>query len=188
MVEYWNDLDGVSKAYTDWKINDELNKRIVLTQSYYLAAHSEITQTNAGATFANTFSYEYVDLQNSIDIVLGTQISFTYEGIYNIQFSAQLDKTDSGNDEIEIWLDRNGTNVPNSATVLELSGNNAETVAAWNWLVEANAGDYYEILWHSIDTDMRILARGTQSNPTRPAIPSIILTVSPVSPVWKKLY
>jgi hypothetical protein len=188
MIEYWNDLDGVSKAYTDWKIDDELKKRIVLTQSYYLSAYDTTTQTNGGATFANIMAYNGIDLQFGIEILTGTQIWFPVSGIWNIQFSAQVDKTDSGTDNIEIWIAKNGVNVPNTATTLELEGNNAEAVAAWNWLVQSEPGDYYEILWHSNDTDIRLLARAAETNPDRPEIPSVILTVTPVSPTWQRIY
>lgn len=187
-MEFWNDLDGVSKAYTDWKINEEFQNRIQLQSNYILSAYDTTTQTNAGATVANIFAYNTIDIQNEIEIINGTDIFFNNAGVYNIQFSAQVDKTDAGNDEVEIWLEKNGTNVSNSATIIELVGNNAEAVCAWNWFVDAEASDFYRIMWHSDDTDVRLLARGTQSNPDRPEIPSIILTVSQVSPVWKKIY
>ena len=101
--------------------------------------------------------------------------------MYNLQFSAQVDKTDAGNDEVEIWLSQNGNNLEWSTTKVELIGNNAEYVAAWNFFVTVDDGDYVELLWHSADTAMRILAVATQSNPSRPAIPSIILTAQQVS-------
>ena len=90
------------------------------------------------------------------------------------------ERYDSGSDEIEIWLSKNGQNVDWSNTTLELQGNNTELVAAWNFMSSFNSGDYFELYWHSIDTNMRILTRGTQSNPDRPSIPSIILTVQQV--------
>jgi hypothetical protein len=43
-----------------------------------------------------------------------------------------------------------------------------------------DAGDYLELNWHSNDLNMRILSRAATSNPTRPEIPSIILTVTQV--------
>ena len=147
----------------------------------YGSFYDTTTQTNAGATATNLMQYNTTDISNGVSIVSNTQITISSVGIYNIQFSAQVEKTDSGSDEIEIWLRKNGQNVADTSTTLELVGNNTELVAAWNWLVSANSGDYYEIAWHSIDTNMRILARGTQSNPDRPAIPSIILTVSQIT-------
>ena len=99
---------------------------------------------------------------------------------YNIQFSAQLDKTDSGVDFVDIWLRKNGSNVDHSNTRVEMPKVDAKLVAAWNWVVEASANDYFEIAWSSADADMRIYAEGAQTTPTRPAIPSVILTVTQV--------
>jgi hypothetical protein len=117
---------------------------------------------------------------NGIFITQSSRITFQHSGVYNIQFSAQVEKTDSGSDEIEIWLSKNGQNVNWSNTTLELQGNSTELVAAWNFMSSFNSGDYFELYWHSNDINMRILTRGTQSNPSRPAIPSIILTVQQV--------
>ena len=147
----------------------------------YGSFYDTTTQTNSGATATNLITYNTTDFSNGISILSNSRITISSGGVYNIQFSAQIDKTDSGTDEIEIWLRKNGQNVADTATILELPKNNAEVVAAWNWLVQANSNDYYEIAWSSIDTSMRILTRGTQSNPDRPAVPSVILTVSQIT-------
>ena len=147
---------------------------------YYFSGYDTTTQTNPGATFANAFTFNTTSESNGIYVTQSSRILLEHSGVYNIQFSAQIDKTDSGADEIEIWLSKNGTNVPDSSTTLEIVGNNTELVAAWNFVLSFNSGDYFELYWHSNDTNMRILTRGTQSNPTRPAIPSIILTVTQV--------
>ena len=93
----------------------------------------------------------------------------------------QLEKTDAGDDAVQIWLCKNGDNVANSNTEITIVGNNGKFVAAWNFFVQAAAGDYYELCWHSADTSVSLQAQGTASNPTRPAIPSVILTVNQVA-------
>ena len=115
-----------------------------------------------------------------VSVVSGSRIKFDYAGAYNIQYSAQFDKTDAGNDDVDVWLSYTGSNVPCSNTQITLAGNNAKYVGAWNWVVNANAGDYCEIMWYSADTNLRILSIGTQSAPARPEIPSVIVTVSQV--------
>lgn len=152
-----------------------------LETGYYLSAFDTTTQTNPGATFANAMTFNTTAESKGIYITQSSRITFEYDGVYNIQFSAQVEKTDSGNDEIEIWLSKNGQNVDWSSTTLELQGNNTELVAAWNFVSSFNSGDYFELYWHSNDINMRILTRGTQSNPSRPSIPSIILTVQQIS-------
>jgi hypothetical protein len=138
------------------------------------------TQTNAGAAEVNVFSFDTTVVANGISIVNNTQITFAYTGTYNIQFSAQFDKTDSGDDDVEVWFSQNGSDADWSSTIMTLHGNNGRDVAAWNFVVQVTAGDYCELHWHSDDVNMRLLARAAQTTPTRPAIPSVILTVVPV--------
>ena len=120
-----------------------------------------------------------------------TLISFTAAGVYNIQFSAQLDReTSSGTDTANFFLRKNGethtANVPRSNTTVTISGNAnaAKTVAAWNFVVAVDQGDFYQLVWSATNTHIRLLAvaavAGTAPNyhDKVPATPSIILTVT----------
>lgn len=138
------------------------------------------TQINTVANQENLLKYNTTDISDGVSIVSNTRIKIQHTGKYNIQFSCQLDKTDSGTDDIDIWLKKNGTNVDWTDTRITLSGNNAKNVAAWNFVVDAVDNDYYEIAWSSSDADLRILAQNASTSPTRPGIPSIILTVTQI--------
>jgi hypothetical protein len=138
------------------------------------------TQTNPVADTVNLFTYNSV--VSEFQIVRGTPTSKIYvnnTGVYNFQFSAQLDKTGGGKDSVFIWPRINGVNVPNSTTKVVIQGSTDEVVAAWNFVLVMEAGDYFELAWQSNDTDLIILAQSPASN--YPAIPSIILTVTWVS-------
>lgn len=101
-------------------------------------------------------------------------------GVYNIQFSAQLDKTTGGSPEsIYIWLRVNGENVPYSASQVVIKDTSAELVAAWNFIVILEADDYFELAWSSPDIHMQLKSPIAVS--PVPGIPSVILTVSWVS-------
>lgn len=145
---------------------------------HYLTGYSSQIQTNASVVNAMTFNV--VESSNGITIADNSKIVFSHAGTYNIQFSTQLDKTDSGNDNIDIWLAVDGTDVPWSNTRVLLAGNSAKGVAAWNFLVDVNAASYAQLRWYSADSDVRLYAENGQLNPTRPGIPSIILTVHQV--------
>ena len=115
----------------------------------------------------------------SFGVTVGSPTSRIYvdtQGVYNIQFSAQLDKTTAPVGLIYIWLRVNGTNVANSATQIRIQGNNAETVAAWNFLANLKAGDYFELMWSVDDTTIQIVSSAAAA--PVPGIPSVILTVS----------
>ena len=127
-------------------------------------------------------SFNETDITNGVSISGSTSPFNTYiktenPGVYNIQFSAQVEKTDSGTDVITIWLRKNGIDLTDSATKLTLSGNGTKVVAAWNWFVSSAANDYYQIIWVSADTNMRLYAEPINDTP---GIPSVILTVNRV--------
>jgi hypothetical protein len=147
---------------------------------YVGSFYDTTTQTNPIASTAMAMKFNSTAIADGVQIANTTQIKVLHAGNWNIQFSAQLDKTDSGDDSVDIWLRKNGTDVDWSNTRIDVQGNNAKHVASWNWVVDANTNDYYEIMWSSLDTNMRIYAEGSLTGPTRPGIPSIILTVCQV--------
>lgn len=145
------------------------------------------TQTNPIANVARPMTLnEVTDGQNGaisrgVSVVSGSRITIANAGVYDIQFSAQIDKTDGGNDDIDIWLAKNGQNLSWTNTRQTLVGTTTERyVAAWNFVVESAAGDYFELMWSSADVDMRILSEVAQTAPARPGTPSLILTVTQV--------
>lgn len=112
-----------------------------------------------------------------INSALKSRIYFEHPGVYNIQFSTQFAKTDSGTDFVDIWLRKNGQNVPMTDTELRSWGNDDRQVAAWNFFVQADAGDYYELAWQSLDKNISMLS--TTGNGV-PGIPSVIVTITQV--------
>lgn len=138
------------------------------------------TQTNPVASAVNIFTYN--SLITEFGITRGIPTSRLYvsdTGVYNFQFSAQLDKSGGGASAVYIWPRINGTNVENSATKMVIDGPNNEVVAAWNFVLVLNAGDYFELAWESPDTNVIMPYVAASGN--IPAIPSIIMTVDWVS-------
>ena len=143
----------------------------------YGAFHSMATQTAAAINTAYGMTLNVSDI--SFGVYTGTPTSRVYvdtEGYYNFQFSCQLGKTSGGLGAVYIWPRINGVDIPASATKIRIQGNNAETVAAWNFVLAVNAGDYFELMWSTDDTTCQIFASAA-SSPV-PAIPSVILTVT----------
>lgn len=155
--------------------------------NFYGAFYDDQTQPNPVANVQHAMRYNQSTpgvngvFANGVRIVDGTKITFDHAGIYNIQFSAQMEKSTGGSDPVDIWLSYKGTRVPTSDTQFQL-GTTKRYVAAWNFFVNATAGDYYEIMWISPDITQDILAtpERTVNGVTIPAIPSLILTVNQV--------
>ena len=143
----------------------------------YGSFYDTTDQTAAVINTAYAMTFNTTDL--SFGVTVGTPTSRIYvdrPNIYNIQFSAQFINTGGGAHRAWIWLRKNGTNVPDSATVLRFQGNNTEDVAAWNFLLQMNAGDYFELMWEVDNTGVSLHA--DPATAVHPAIPSIILTVT----------
>ena len=112
-------------------------------------------------------------------------------GVYNLQFSLQLENTDSQLQDVNIWLGKNGSPESNSNTLVSVPNKhgsvNGHGVAAWNFYLEYTAlTDYFELYWLTDDTNVQIKHEagfGTAPNDV-PEIPSIILTVTFVSALF----
>ena len=150
----------------------------------YFGSFSDSTTQTITANTATPMTFNTTEESFGVSVGSPTsRIVIANPGTYNVQFSAQLDKTDAGADDVTIWLRINGADLPRSATDITLQGNNQRVVAAWNWVYTFSAGQYFQLIWSSLDASMRLLSEGTSTSPTRPAVPSVILTATQVGAV-----
>ena len=150
---------------------------------YYGAFSSSVTQTNPVANIARAMSADTTEINNGVVLSANTRFVVLNAGVYNIQFSAQLQQTNNILTGISIWFRKNGVDIPRSNTELIIDknqGGGSKLVAAWNILDSFNVNDYVEIMWSSPDIDIQILWQGEGTSPTRPATPSIIVTLTQV--------
>jgi hypothetical protein len=143
------------------------------------------TETQSGS--ANTIlsmSFNSNDiLENGVSIVSGSRITVENTGIYNLQFSSQFNRTNNGTDTVTIWFAYTGSSIANSATDIVLTGNaNANPlVASWNYIIPMSASSYVQIYWSTPDAAVRMTAVGTRTGPIRPAVPSVIVTLTQIA-------
>ncbi len=138
------------------------------------------------ATIANTaypVVYNTEDFAQGISIIDNSKILFAKAGKYNIQFSLQFDRSAGTSTEyVSIWLRKNGVDIPATCTDITIQGGTAvaATVAAWNFFQSVNDNDYLELIWSTTSTNIQIQYLPARTNPTRPLIPSVILTAQQV--------
>jgi len=149
---------------------------------FYGAFCSTASQTNPTPDVSRSMQLETTEIADGVSVVSGSRITVAHPGVYNLQFSAQLEKIDNGADTVYIWFKKNGTNVPRSATavdVLKQAGGSGKFVAAWNYVDNLSINDYLEIVWQSDDINMQLAADPASGN--YPMIPSVIATLTQVS-------
>lgn len=133
-----------------------------------------------------------VDYENGIHVggvttstVPDSKIYFEYDGIYNLQFSLQLLNYSNAEDNVTVWLKKNGTDVPLTASIEQVNAkhgsNPGATIMALNLYVEALASQYVELYWHSNSGNTVLATYPPGTAPVHPASPSAIVTVSFVS-------
>ena len=166
----WNSTTNKSEFVT---INS--GNIVGIVTGYYGNFFDTTTQNVVGVNTYQPVILNTTDLSNQVSIANSSHIVVANSGVYNIQFSLQIDKTQGSQAHIYIWLKKNGVDVPNSASEVSVQGTLSETIAAWNFVVASNANDYYELMWSSTDIHVEIKARNASG--VVPAIPSIILTV-----------
>ena len=149
--------------------------------NYFLNAFDTTTQVNPSASSGNAFTYNTTVDSRGISVVSGSMIQVAHSGVYNIQFSVQLEKSSANKEDVDIWLSKNGVGVPWSATTIVVEGSSDRQVAAWNFFLSMDVNEYAELYWHSDDLDVVALAASGHAVPAHPDIPSIILTVNNVS-------
>lgn len=154
-------------------------------QGVLYGAFSDTTsQTIAVANTAYPITMNTTDVVDGVylDGVNTSRIICPASGIYNFQFSLQLQSTSASSKTVAIWARINGTDVPKSATDITIAGNNSQQVAAWNFMFSMVAGQYFELVWAADSTTVSLYHSPAQTSPyVRPAIPSVIMTVAQVS-------
>ena len=152
----------------------------------YGAFQDSTDQVAANTTTAYAITFNTTDFSNGVTIVSGSRITVADSGIWNLQFSIQFTNTTNASQDVDVWFRVNGTNIANSNSRFGFAprkgvGDPYHTIAALNYFVSLNATDYVEIMWRPTDTGVSIEQYAAGTSPTRPAVPSAIVTMSFVS-------
>lgn len=136
------------------------------------------TQLGTVINTAKAITYNTTDLSVGVRLrsPSTSEIQVDTEGVYDFQFSIQLDKSSGGAALFYIWPRVNGFDVANSASLIQIQGNNHEIFSAANFFLDLKALDYVEFMFAV--SDLSVELKNFAATAFAPAIPSIIVTVS----------
>jgi hypothetical protein len=140
------------------------------------------TTTQTAAAINTPYAVTFNNTATAFGIDRGTPTSRIYvpdTSTYDFQFSLQVDKTSGSDGMLYLWARVNGVDVANSASRVRIKGNNAELIAAWDFMVDMQGGSYFQLMWAVDDTSIELQSQAASA--FAPAIPSAILTVFEVS-------
>jgi hypothetical protein len=167
-------LDNMNKAVEGLQMTPPPRE---FKRSRYGSFYDTTTQTATVINTATAVTFNTTDLSNGVFLGSPTsRIVVDSEGLYNFAISFQIDKTSGGTGQFFIFFRLNGIDVPDSAGLIRIQGNNAEIFSAYNLFLQLKANDYVEVMF-SVD-DLSVELHAVPATAPVPAIPSIILTVN----------
>ena len=161
--------------------NGTLPTGLEMNQKYYINTAGFTTDAFQVALYPEDTSIATSDAGS------GTQkchnsgnIFFTSSGEYLVAVSAIVD-TDTINKKMNLWLYVDGSDVTRSNTIVNCPNSSSEMVLAVTFIVTATASSYMQLRTTANDDGVRMLTTLAGSDPTRPACPSIIVTINKIS-------
>jgi hypothetical protein len=157
---------------------------IILPQAMMI---SDQDQTNASITGENLLTFAPA-FSNGITVESGSRIKVPCAGQYLVTFTLQVTNRSNTAAEFEVWAKDTGVNYPLSNTRFDVPAR--KSVSIWSHIVPAITGiftvddptnDYLQVAWWSDNLNVFIQNYAAGTSPTRPAIPSVILTINFVS-------
>lgn len=149
---------------------------------------SDQDQASAGTTVATTLTYNQPVITQGVEVRNGGEIWFDQPGQYLVTFSLQVSNRSNAVQEFEVWAAYDGSNYPLSNTRFDVPARKND--ATWAHIAPAISGIftvtdpatvYLSIKWWASSTDVFLESYPVGVSPTRPAIPSVILTVNLIS-------
>ncbi len=146
---------------------------------------SNLDQDLTSTTTEELLTYDMVALSNGIRVVDNSKIYVPCGGQYLVTFTLQVSNRSNAVQEFEVWAKDTGVNYPSSRTRFDVAAR--KDSSTWAHIVPAITGiftvndpitNYLEIAWWASSTDVFLEHYAADSTPTRPVIPSVILTIN----------
>jgi hypothetical protein len=163
----------------------QLSNGILLPHAMLLSSSD---QANAGITSETLLTFDAPAVSNGVRVVDNSKIYVPCGGQYLVTFTLQVTNRGNTAAEFEVWAKDTGVNFPLSNTRFDIPARKSSTI--WSHIVPAITGiftvddpinDYLQIAWWSDSLDVYLEHYAAGASPTRPEIPSVILTINFVS-------
>ena len=150
--------------------------KVGLSKGYWASYFDNTTQVSN--LVVKPVEYNSTYFQYGISCVDKTKIRFNQAGTFDVHFSFVVENTTKHELAAEFWFRVNGTDLANTNTRVTLL-KEANTIASWNFIHEANIGDEFQIMWYA-PSGVQLRMYPAETEPTRPLVPSTIITITQV--------
>lgn len=187
-LNYQNQLNNVLRLYFN-QLDNAFTALLSGNGSSFLrapyGAFSDFTDQTTTANTATLVALATTDFSNQVTIAT-SKITVQNAGIYNLQFSVQLENNSNASQDVFIWLKQNGVDIVGSTGKVGLParkspGDPFHDIKGWNYFVSMAANDYVQIYWSTTSIDVSIQTYAASGSPTKPSTASVVATMSFVS-------
>ena len=170
------------------RINQKLNKgeisanELALSLGFmpfeiYFGAYSDTSKQVAIVNTATAVKWRDTIGQNQIAIGLNssldpTKLLVVKAGTYMVQYSLQVSNTQIANDEISVWMRRNGAAYPNTLRQFLTGTVGVKNIFSGQTIMVFGADDYLELFFSVKHNQTQLLKTSALTTPSRPATPS----------------
>jgi hypothetical protein len=185
---YQNQLNNVLRLYFN-QLDNSLTALLNSNGGAYLrspyGAFSDFTNQTATANTATLIALATTDFSNQVTVAT-SKITVQNAGIYNLQFSVQVQNLDNAPQDTFFWLKQNGTDIVGSTGKVGLParknpGDPFHDIKGWNYFLSMAANDYVQIYWSTTSANVSIATYAASGTPTKPSTASVVATMSFVS-------
>jgi hypothetical protein len=170
------------------RINQKLNKgdisasELALSLGFlpfetHFGVYTDTAKQMALINTATAVKWRDTIAQNQVAIGLNSSLERTRllvvkAGTYLVQYSLQVNNTQIANDEISVWIRRNGAAYPNTLRQLLTGAVGVKNIFSGQTMVVFGEDDYLELFFSVKHNQTQLLKTSTLTNPSRPATPS----------------
>jgi hypothetical protein len=184
---YQDQLNSVLRLYFN-RLNGNVNRLLGPNGGQFIDCPNGLffSTTDQPIVAANVgqpvdFPLEYLNNEVFVNSGTDSRIYVGIGGVYNFQFSGQLQSKSSSAKQVYIWIARNGTDIGYSTHQYTVSGNNVHLNISWNFNIDLAADEYVELRWASNDVDMALEAVAPTA--PHPGMPSAVMAVNFIAPL-----
>lgn len=153
-----------------------------ITNRAYGQFESVRDQTAVSANVAYVVEFDTSAAFNSgITIASSSNITVAAAGVYSVNASIQFANSDSSNHTSTFWFRKNGTNLPNSASIISVPkvADGGKTLAQVTIFESLTVSSYIQLVWSASNTAVSL--DYTTASGVIPEVPSVIFNMQRIA-------
>ena len=175
------------------RINQKLNKgdisasELALSLGFlpfetHFGAFTDTARQTALINTATAVKWRDTIDQNQVSIWLNSSLDRTRllvvkAGVYLVQYSLQVSNPQIANDEMSVWMRRNGAAYPNTLRQFLTGAVGVKNIFSGQAIIVFTEDDYLELFFSVKHNQTQLLKTSALTNPSRPATPSAQITL-----------